>query len=109
MASSCSSTILCIAQSGSAVGQTPTFFRSIHSFSMLKGAFVELDPDTDCIGSVTAFEYVIPKGLSEAMETETALLTSAHDGPPIMVAGTGIGAGCSTTSSTHEVEGPASK
>jgi hypothetical protein len=29
---------------------------------MLKRAFVELDPDMDCIGRVTAFEYVIPAG-----------------------------------------------
>jgi hypothetical protein len=29
---------------------------------MLKEAFVELDPDMDCIESVTAFEYVIPEG-----------------------------------------------
>jgi hypothetical protein len=49
-ASSCSSTILCIAQSDSAVGQTPTFFRRICSFSMLKGAFVELNPDRFCPG-----------------------------------------------------------
>jgi hypothetical protein len=68
MASSCSSTNLCMARSGSAVGQTLTFFRSIHSFSMLKGAFVELDPDMDCIGRVTAFEYVILDGQMEAME-----------------------------------------
>jgi hypothetical protein len=61
-ASSCSSTNLCIARSGSAVGQILTFFRSVCSFSMLKGAFVELDSDMDCIGSVTAFEYVILKG-----------------------------------------------
>jgi hypothetical protein len=89
------------------VGQTPTFFRSIHSFSILKGAFVELDPDMDCIGRVTAFEYVILEGRMEAMETGAALLTGARDGPPIMV--TGVGAGCSTTSSTREVEGPVSK
>jgi hypothetical protein len=74
---------------------------------MLKGAFVELDPDTDCIGSVTAFEYVILEGQMEAMEMGAALLTGACDGPPIMV--TGVGVGCSTTSSTHEVEGPVSK
>jgi hypothetical protein len=73
---------------------------------MLKGAFVELDPDTDCIGSVTAFEYVILKGQMEAMETGAALLMGAHDGPPITV--TGVGAGCLTTSSAREVEGPAS-
>jgi hypothetical protein len=73
---------------------------------MLKGAFAELDPNTDCIRSVTAFEYVILNGQMEAMETGAALLTGAHDGPPIMV--TGVGAGCSTTSSTCEVEGPAS-
>jgi hypothetical protein len=84
------------------VGQTPTFF-------ILKGAFVELNPDTNCIGRVTAFEYVIPAGRKEAMETGAALLMGAHDGPPIMVAGAGVGAGCSTTSSTHEVEGLASK
>jgi hypothetical protein len=66
---------------------------------MLKGAFVELDPDMDCIGSVTAFEYVILKGQIEAMEMGAALLMGAHDGPPIMV--TGVGVGCSTTSSTH--------
>jgi hypothetical protein len=90
------------------VGRTPTFFRSIHFFSMLKGAFVELNPDMDCIGSVTAFEYVILDGRMEAMEMGAALLTGAHDGPPIMVAGTSVGAGCSTTSSTREVEGPAS-
>jgi hypothetical protein len=74
---------------------------------MLKGAFVELNPDTDCIGSVMAFEYVIPDGLSEAMEMGAALLTGAHDGPPTMVE-VGAGAGSSTTSSTHEVEGPTS-
>jgi hypothetical protein len=73
---------------------------------MLKGAFVELDPDTDCIGSITAFEYVILEGQIEAMETGAALFTGAHDGLPITV--TGVGVGCSTTSSTHEVEGPAS-
>jgi hypothetical protein len=73
---------------------------------MLKGAFVELNPDMDCIGSVTAFEYVILEGWIEAMETGAALLTGAHDGLPITV--TGVGAGCSTTSSTREVEGPAS-
>jgi hypothetical protein len=67
---------------------------------------VKLNPVTDCIGSVTAFEYVILKGRIEAMETGAALLTGACDGPPIMV--TGVGAGYSTTSSTHEVEGPAS-
>jgi hypothetical protein len=91
------------------VGQTPTFFRSIRFFSMLKGAFVELDPDTDCIGSVTAFEYVILMGRIEAMEMGAALLTGACDRPPITVAGTGVGAGCSTTSSTRDVEGLASK
>jgi hypothetical protein len=74
---------------------------------MLKGAFVELDLVTDCMGSVTVFEYVMLKGRIEAMEMGAALLTGAHDGPPITV--TGVGAGCSTTSSTHEVEGPASK
>jgi hypothetical protein len=73
---------------------------------MLKGAFEELNPDTDCIESVTAFEYVILKGQMEAMETGAALLTGAHNGPSMMV--TGVGAGCSTTSSTCEVEGPAS-
>jgi hypothetical protein len=88
------------------VGQTPTFFRSICFFSMLKGAFVELDPDMDCIGSVTAFEYVILNGQMEALERGAALLMGARDGPPMMV--TGVGAGCSTTSSTHEVERPAS-
>jgi hypothetical protein len=67
---------------------------------MLKGAFVELDPDMHCIGSVTAFEYVILMGRIEAMETGAALLTDACDGPPIMVAGAGVGAGGSTTSST---------
>jgi hypothetical protein len=74
---------------------------------MLKEACLELDPDTDCIGSVTAFEYVTPAGWIEAMETGAALLLGAHDGPLITV--TGVGAGCSTTSSTHEVEGLASK
>jgi hypothetical protein len=73
---------------------------------MLKGAFEELDPDTDCIGSVTAFEYVILNGWMEVMETGAALLMGAHDGPPMTV--TGVGVGCSTTSSIHEVEGPAS-
>jgi hypothetical protein len=73
---------------------------------MLKGAFEELNPDMDCIGSVTAFEYVILNGWMEAMETGAALLMGAHDGPPMTV--TGVGAGCSTTSSTCEVEGPAS-
>jgi hypothetical protein len=73
---------------------------------MLKEAFVELDPDTDCIGSVTAFEYVILDGWMKAMEMGAALLMGAHDGPPITV--TGVGAGCSTTSSTREVKGPAS-
>jgi hypothetical protein len=106
MASSCFSTDLCIARSGSAVGQTPTFFRSIRSFAMLKGAFVELDPDMDCIERATAFEYVILDGRMKAMETGAALLTGAHDGPPMTV--TGVGAGCSTTSSTREVKGPAS-
>jgi hypothetical protein len=67
---------------------------------------VELDPITDCIGSVTAFEYYILEGWIEAMETGAALLTGAHDGPLITV--TGVGVGCSTTSSTCEVEGPAS-
>jgi hypothetical protein len=74
---------------------------------MLKGAFVELDPVMDCIGSVTAFKYVILKGWIEAMEMGAALLIGARDGPPITV--TGVGAGCSTTSSTCEVEGPVSK
>jgi hypothetical protein len=76
------------------------------SFSMLKRAFEELDPDMDCMGSVTAFEYVILDGRMEAMETGAALLTGARDGLPMTV--TGVGAGCSTTSSTCEVEGPAS-
>jgi hypothetical protein len=58
----------------------------------LKGAFVELDPDTDCIGSVTAFKYVIPAGWREEMEMGAALLMGAHNRPPIMVAGTGVGA-----------------
>jgi hypothetical protein len=65
---------------------------------------VELDHDMDCIGSVTAFKYVIPAGRIEAMEMGAALLMGARDGPPIMV--TGVGVGCSTTSSTREVEGP---
>jgi hypothetical protein len=43
------------------------------------------------------------------METGAALLTGAHDGPPITVMGTGVGAGGSTTSLTREVEGPVSK
>jgi hypothetical protein len=73
---------------------------------MLKGAFEELNPDTDCIGSVTAFEYVILEGQIEAIKTGAALLTGARDGPPMTV--TGVGAGCSTTSSTNEVEGLAS-
>jgi hypothetical protein len=73
---------------------------------MLKGAFEELDPVMDCIGRVTAFEYVILDGQMEAMEMGAAFLTGAHDGPPMMV--TGVGAGCSTTSSTCEVEGLAS-
>jgi hypothetical protein len=72
----------------------------------LKGAFEELNPDMDCIGSVTAFEYVILDGRMEAMETGAALLTGGRDSPPMMV--TGVGAGCSITSSTREVEGPAS-
>jgi hypothetical protein len=76
---------------------------------MLKGAFEELDPDMDCIGRVTAFEYVILDGQMEAMETGAALLMGARDGPPITVAGTGVGAGCSTTSSTRDVKGLASK
>jgi hypothetical protein len=46
---------------------------------------VELDPVTDCIGSVTAFEYVILEGRIEAMETGAALLMGARDGPPITV------------------------
>jgi hypothetical protein len=73
---------------------------------MLKGAFEELDPDVDCMGRVTALKYVILDGWMEAMEMGAALLTGARDGPPITV--TGVGAGFSTTSSTHEVEGPAS-
>jgi hypothetical protein len=89
------------------VGQTLTFFRSICSFSILKGVFVELNPDTDCIGSVTAFKYVILKGQIEAMETGAALLTGAHDGPPTIVEA-GVGAGGSTTSSTRDEEGRAS-
>jgi hypothetical protein len=44
---------------------------------------VELDHDTDCIGSVTAFKYVIPAGRIEAMETGAALLMGARDGPPV--------------------------
>jgi hypothetical protein len=74
---------------------------------MLKGACVELNPDTDCIGRVMAFEYVISDGLSEAIEMGAALLTGAHDGPPTTVEA-GVGAGGSTTSSTHDEEGPAS-
>jgi hypothetical protein len=74
---------------------------------MLKGALVELNPDMDCIGSVTAFKYVIPEGQREAMETGAALLTGAHDGPPTTVE-VGVGAGGSTTSSTHDEEGLAS-
>jgi hypothetical protein len=74
---------------------------------MLKGAVVELDPDMDCMGRVTAFEYVIPDGLSEAMEMGAALLTGAHDGPLTTVKA-GVGAGGSTTSSTHDEEGPTS-
>jgi hypothetical protein len=58
---------------------------------MLKGVFVELNPDTDCKGSVTAFEYVILEGWIEAMETGAALLTGAHDGPPTTVE---AGVGC---------------
>jgi hypothetical protein len=61
----------------------------------------------DCMERVTAFEYVIPNGLSEATETGAALLTGAHDGPPTMVK-VGVGAGGSTTSSTHDEEGLAS-
>jgi hypothetical protein len=75
---------------------------------MLKKAFEELNPDTDCIGRVTAFKYVILEGQMEAMETGAALLMGAHDGFPITVAGAGVGVGCSTTSSTRDVEGPAS-
>jgi hypothetical protein len=67
---------------------------------------VELDPDTDCMGSVRTLKYVIPKGWTEPMETGAALLMGAHDGPPTMV--TGVGVGGSTTSLTCEVEGPAS-
>jgi hypothetical protein len=74
---------------------------------MLKGAFVELDPDMDCMRRVTAIEYVIPNGLSEAMEMGAALLMGARDGPPTMVE-VGVGAGHSTTSSTRDEEGPAS-
>jgi hypothetical protein len=73
---------------------------------MSKGAFEKLNPDTDCIGRVTAFKYVIVEGQIEAMEMGAALLTGAHDGPLITV--TGVGAGCSITSLTQEVEGPAS-
>jgi hypothetical protein len=73
---------------------------------MLKGAFVELDPDTDCIGSVTAFEYVILKGWIEAIEMGATLM-GACDGPPTTVEA-GVGAGGSTTSSTCDEEGPAS-
>jgi hypothetical protein len=67
---------------------------------------VELDPDMDCIGRVTSFEYVILDGQMEAMEMGAALLMGARDGPLMTV--TGVGAGHSTTSSTREVEGPAS-
>jgi hypothetical protein len=73
----------------------------------VKGSFVELDPDTDCIGSVTAFEYVILKGWIEAIEMGATPLMGAHDGPPTTV-GAGVGAGGSTTSSTCDEEGPAS-
>jgi hypothetical protein len=76
---------------------------------MLKRAFVELNSDMDCIGSVTAFEYVILDGRMEAMEMGAALLMGARDGPPIMVMGAGVGVGCSTTSSIRDVEGLASK
>jgi hypothetical protein len=61
----------------------------------------------DCIGRVTAFEYVIPNGLSEATEMGAALLMGTHDGPPTTVK-VGVGAGSSTTSSTHDEEGSAS-
>jgi hypothetical protein len=61
----------------------------------------------DCIGRVTAFEYVIPDSLSEATETGAALLTGARDGPPTMVK-MGVGAGGSTTSSTRDEKRPAS-
>jgi hypothetical protein len=54
---------------------------------MLKGAFSGLDPDTDCIESVTAFEYVIPEGRTEPMKMGAALLLGARDGPPTMVTG----------------------
>jgi hypothetical protein len=46
---------------------------------MLKGALPELDPDTDCIGRVMAFKYVIPDGLYKTMETGAALLMGAHE------------------------------
>jgi hypothetical protein len=74
---------------------------------MLKRACLELDPDMNCIGRVMAFEYVIPDGLSEAMEMGAALLTGARDGPPTMVEA-GVGAGGSTTSLTCDEEGLAS-
>jgi hypothetical protein len=54
-----------------------------------------------------AFKYVIPDGLSEAMATGAALLMGACDGPPTTIEA-GVGAGNSTTSSTHDEEGLAS-
>jgi hypothetical protein len=54
-----------------------------------------------------AFEYVISDGLSEAMETGAALPTGARDGLPTTVEA-GVGTGGSSTSSTHDEEGPAS-
>jgi hypothetical protein len=73
---------------------------------MLKGACLELDPDMDWMERVTAVKYVMPDGLSEAIDMGAALLTGAHDGLPTMVEA-GVGAGGSTTFSTHNEEKPA--
>jgi hypothetical protein len=87
------------------VGRILTVFRSICTFSILKGALLELNTDMDCMGSVTAFEYVIPDSLYEATETGAALPMGACDGPPTMVKA-GVGAlGGSTTSLTLDEEG----
>ena len=80
------------------MGLTLAFFKSLHSFSMLKGAFLELDPAIDCGGSCTTFKYVIPAGLKLAMVTGAALTMGTQEGPTTMVK-PGAGVGSTGTSS----------
>ena len=70
---------------GSAVGWIPAFFRSSRFLPMLKGAGLELDPDTDCMGNDVTLAYEMPVGLNVATWMGATLLTGVHDGPPTMV------------------------